>query len=83
MVIKEAQWFTVDYPQVGGHMRDMFDNYKVYKNRAKRQAAISTKEFSWEGMRDLLGERLDELVPEIAKTVELKLPTLSKLPKLK
>ena len=82
-LLKEAQWFTVDYPQVGGHMRDMFDNYKEYKNRAKRQAAISTKEFNWEAMRDLLGERLDELVPEIAKTVELKLPTLNKLPKLK
>ena len=82
-LLKEAQWFTVDYPQVGGHMRDMVDNYKKYATRAKKQAKVSNDEFSWEAMRDLLGERLDELVPEIAKTVELKLPTLSKLPKLK
>ena len=82
-LLKEAKWFTVDYPQVGGYMRDMFDNYKKYTTRAKKQAKVSTEEFSWEAMRDLLGERLDELVPEIAKTVELKLPTLSKLPKLK
>ena len=82
-LLKEAQWFTVDYPQVGGHMRDMVDNYKKYATRAKKQAKISNEEFSWEAMRDLLGERLDELVPEIAKTVELKLPTLGTLPKLK
>jgi hypothetical protein len=34
-------------------------------------------------MKDYLGERLDELVPKLAKAIELKLPTLSKLPTLK
>jgi hypothetical protein len=82
-LLKEASWFTIDYPQAGGHLRDMFDNYKEYKVRSKKQATISTKEFSYSAMKDYLGERLDELVPKLAKAIELKLPTLSKLPTLK
>tara|TARA_R110000822_G_scaffold20779_6_gene66223 strand:- start:373 stop:1656 length:1284 start_codon:yes stop_codon:yes gene_type:complete len=81
-LLKEAQWFTIDYPQAGGHMRDIFEDYKKYQVSAKRQAAISTKEFSYDAMKDLLGERLQQLVPKLAQIVELKLPTLSKLPTL-
>ena len=50
---------TVDYPQVGAHMRDMFEKYKPYKEKAKRQAYKSRTEFRWEAMRDHLGVRLD------------------------
>ena len=78
-LIKEGQWMTVDYPQVGAHMRDMFEKYKPYKEKAKRQAYKSRTEFSWEAMRDHLGERLESLVPKIAKTVELQLPKLKKI----
>ena len=78
-LIKEGQWMTVDYPQVGGHMRDIFEKYKTYKEKAKRQAYKSRTEFSWEAMRDHLGERLETLVPKIAKTVGLQLPKLKKV----
>ena len=78
-LIKEGQWMTVDYPQVGAHMRDIFEKYKPYKDRAKRQAYKSRTEFSWEAMKDHLGERLEALVPKIAKTVGLQLPKLKKV----
>ena len=70
---------TVDYPQVGAHMRDMFEKYKPYKEKAKRQAYKSRTEFSWEAMRDHLGERLTYFIPRIAKTVGLQLPKLKKV----
>jgi glycosyltransferase involved in cell wall biosynthesis len=82
-LLKEACWFTIDYPSAGGHLRDIFKDYKKYQIRAKRQAAISTQEFSYDAMKDLLGERLELLVPKLAKAIELKLPRLLKLPKLK
>jgi hypothetical protein len=82
-LIKEGQWMTVDYPQVGAHMRDMFEKYKPYKDKAKRQAYKSRTEFSWSAMRDHLGERLESLVPKIAKTVGLQLPKLKKVGDLK
>ncbi len=78
-LIKEGQWLTVDYAQVGAHMRDMFEKYKSYKVKAKKQAYKSRTEFSWEAMKDHLGERLEAVVPEIAKQVGLKLPTLKKV----
>ena len=84
-LLKEGQWFSVDFMQAGGYLRDVFENYKKYKTMAKRQGYISKTKFSWEKMRDLLGERLEELVPEFPKHVELQLPKLTKinLPKLK
>ena len=84
-LLKEGQWMTVDYPQVGAHMRDIFEKYKPYKEKAKRQAYKSRTEFSWIAMRDQLGVRFESLIPEIAKQVKLKLPKLKKieLPKLK
>ncbi len=78
-LIKEGQWMTVDYPQVGAHMRDIFEKYKPYKEKGKRQAYKSRTEFSWQAMRDHLGERLESLVPKIAKTVGLQLPKLKKI----
>ena len=81
-LLKEGQWFSVDFMQAGGYLRDVFENYKKYKIMAKRQARISTTEFSWDKMKDLLGTRLDELLPVFPEHVELKLPKLS-LPKLK
>lgn len=84
-LLKEAQWFSVDFMQAGGYFRHVFEHYKMYKDLANRQAYVSKNQFSWEKMKDLLGQRLEELVPEFPKQVELKLPKLQKLelPKLK
>ena len=60
-------------------MKDMFEKYKPYKEKAKRQAYKSRTEFSWEAMKDNLGERLESLVPKIPKTVGLQLPKLKKI----
>jgi hypothetical protein len=59
----------------------MFENYKNYTDGAKRQAYKSKNEFSWEAMKSLLESRLDNLIPEFPKQIELKLPKLN-LPKL-
>ena len=34
MLLQEAQWFSVDYGQAGYHMKDMFENYKGYAEKA-------------------------------------------------
>jgi len=80
-LLKEGQWFSVDFMQAGGYFRDVFENYKKYKTMAKRQSYISTNQFSWNKMKELLEQRLEELIPEFSQKVELKLPTL-KMPKL-
>ena len=85
MLLQEAQWFSVDYGQAGYHMRDMFENYKGYAEKAKRQGYYSRTNFSFEKMKEKLDTLLTEKLPEFPKQIQLKLPQLKKieLPKLK
>ena len=81
MILAESQWFYPNHSQIGHALKDMFENYKNYTDDAKRQAYKSKNEFSWEAMKSLLESRLDKLIPEFPKQIELKLPKLN-LPKL-
>ncbi len=89
MILAESQWFSPNHGEVGHSLKDMFENYKNYTDGGKRQSYKSKNEFSWENMKSLLESRLDELIPDFPKQVELKLPKLNlpslntpKLPKL-
>jgi hypothetical protein len=84
-LIKESQWFSPNHGQVGHYLKDIFENYKKYSENANRQAYQSKTNFSFEGMKNKIGEILDETVPEFPKEVKLTLPKLKKieLPKLK
>jgi len=83
-VIKESQWFNVDYGQVGHYLKDVFENYKKYTDGAKRQAYKSKNEFNWDKMFEKVDQIFTERIPEFPKEVQLQLPKLNKieLPKL-
>ena len=85
MILRESQWFTPDDMSVGKALKDVFEDYKPYKELAKRQGHRSRTEFSYDKMRETLDNLLTQYIPEFPKQVELKLPTLKKieLPKLK
>ena len=85
MIIAEGQWFTPDDALVGKALKDVFEDYKPYKELAKRQGYRSRTEFSYDKMRETLDTLLTQYVPEFPKQVQLKLPQLKKieLPKLK
>jgi hypothetical protein len=84
-IIKESQWFSADHGQVGHYLKDVFENYKNYTEGAKRQAYKSKTEFSWDKMKEKIGQILENNVPELSMPVQLKLPQLKKieLPNLK
>jgi glycosyltransferase involved in cell wall biosynthesis len=84
-LIQDSQWFSPDHGQVGFYLKDVFENYKNYTDKAKRQAYKSKNEFSWDKMKEKTDELLTKYIPEFPKQVELKLPQLKKieLPKLK
>jgi hypothetical protein len=84
-LIQESQWFSPNHGQVGFYLKDMFEHYKKYNDGATRQAYQSKTKFSFEEMKNKIGEILDETVPEFPKEVQLTLPKLKKieLPKLK
>lgn len=85
MILKESQWFTPDSIAVGKALRDVFEDYKTYKELAKRQGHKSRTEFSYDKMRETLDNVLTQYVPEFPRQIQLKLPTLKKieLPSLK
>jgi glycosyltransferase involved in cell wall biosynthesis len=85
MLIQEAQWFSVDHGHVGHYFRDVFENYKGYAEKAKRQGFHSRSKFSFDKMKENLDVVLTERIPEFPKQVQIQLPQLKKieLPKLK
>ena len=84
-LLPESQWFSPNYGEVGHAFKNVFENYKEYTDKAKRQAYKSKNEFSYDKMKELVDSILTKHIPEFPKAVELKLPQLKKLelPKLK
>lgn len=79
MILTESQWFSADPIQVGQALKDVYDNYKTYKELAKRQGHKSRTNFSYEKMRETLDSFLTQYVPEFPKQVQLRLPQLKKV----
>jgi hypothetical protein len=84
MLLKEADWFKPDTSHIGTQMRNMFENYKPYLEKAKRQGFQSRNNFSLDKMKERLNVLLKDNIPSFPKTMELKLPAYKKieLPKL-
>ena len=83
VLMKEFDWFGVDNQLAVDAMRDMFLNYKTYKEKSIKQAKKSTTEFSFEVMVTQLKNYLDQYLPDFPQEVKLELPKLGNLPKLK
>ncbi len=81
LILEQSQWFAPNFGETGYYLRDMFENYKPYKEKAVRQAYQSKTKFSFDSMVEKL-EGMLECVPEFPKEVKLDLPKLN-LPKLK
>jgi hypothetical protein len=80
MIIPESQWFYVDNKQAEFYLKEVYEKYDKYVEKAKRQAHKTKTEFSLDKMKDAIAPYL-EVVP---KYEGLKLPQLKKieLPKL-
>jgi glycosyltransferase involved in cell wall biosynthesis len=85
IILAESQWFSPDTGHVGHYLKDVFENYKDYKEKANRQSFYAKTNFSWDKMKEKVGELFGKHIPEFPKQVQLKLPQLKKieLPKLK
>jgi len=73
-LLAESQWFSPDHGHIGFYLKDVFENYKNYTERAKRQANRSKTEFSWDKMKEKLDDILIQYVPEFPEEVKLKIP---------
>jgi hypothetical protein len=80
-LIKEAQWFKPDEGHIGNSLKDVFEKYKEYLVKGKRQGHYARTNFSYEKMQELVEDILDKNIPEFPKQIELKLPKLKKITK--
>jgi len=77
MLTPNTQWFSPNHAEIGLTLKNMFDNYKKYVDKGKRQAYYSKTNFSWEQMKNKLEEILDTNVPKFAYEEELTIPDLN------
>ena len=80
-LIEQAQWFKINNSDLSKSFKSVFKKYKQFHQLGKKQKYHAKENFSWEKMKELVGDILDKNIPEFPKQVELKLPKL-KLPKL-
>ena len=79
-LLKDSQWFTIDYSIAGGTMKDIFKNYKPYLERARKHRQHTKDRFTFDKMTELLGTYLKD-VDSKPQTVGLSLPKLKKVNK--
>jgi len=75
----DSQWFSPDHGQIGYFLKDVFENYKNYTEKAKRQSFYSKTNFSWDKMKEKLEIILNNNIPLIPLEVKLKFPKLKKI----
>lgn len=91
VIIKDSQWFTADYGVFVATLRDVYKNYDGYLEKSRKMTKYMKDNFSWDIMKDKLGEILGK-IPAFPKAVQqIQLPQLKRvgdipkinLPKLK
>jgi len=78
-LIKESQWFTVNYDEASQSMRNIYSNYKLFKPAAAKQCEHSKTNFSLAGMHAKFKEVFDKSIPEFPDVQKIKLPKLKKI----
>jgi hypothetical protein len=78
-LIQDSQWFSPHHNEIGNYLKDVYENYKKYTDGAKRQAYRSKSMFSFDEMKKLIGNYLEQYIPEFPKQVQVKLPTMNKI----
>jgi glycosyltransferase involved in cell wall biosynthesis len=78
-LLKESQWFNVNYSKAANSIFDVFKNYKQYSQKSKGLKNNIVKNFSLERMNEIFIDIVTKYVKEKPKVVPFKLPKLEKV----
>ena len=84
-IMKEAQWFTVNYSNAANKIYDVYKKYDEYLKQSSGLKENTLKNFTLEKMNERFEEILNNYVKEQPKVVPFQLPKLNKniqIPKL-
>lgn len=76
LILPEAMWFSINTTAASKALEEVFNNYKQYEEKGKRQGHKIKTKFSYDNMVLFLSNYLQKYAP---KKVELVLPKLTKL----
>jgi glycosyltransferase involved in cell wall biosynthesis len=78
-LIKEAQWFNVNYSVAAQKLEDMFDNYIKYIPNAEKLRAQNSEKFTLEAGNKVFMDILEKNLPSFEKKVAITLPKFKKV----
>ena len=78
-LLKDSQWFTVDYGYAASVLRDCVNDYKSYLEKSRKQSYVSREVFNLDLMADEFVSIIDNALNSIPKQVQLNLPKLNKV----
>lgn len=78
-LLKEAQWFRVNYSYAARILVDVIDNYKNYQKLAKKQREYVLDNFTFDHMSKAFVEHIDKAIESVPKQMKLNLPKLKKV----
>jgi hypothetical protein len=83
ILIAESQWFQPNPMEINKSYKDIYENYKYWLEKGKRQGYFSRTNFAFNNMKNKIKEILEKNI-NLPEKIELKLPQLKKieLPKL-
>ena len=84
-IMKEAQWFTVNYSNAANKIYDVFNKYDDYLKKSAGLKQSTLSRFTLEKMNERFEEILNSYVKEQPKVVQFQVPKLNKniqIPKL-
>lgn len=78
-LLKESQWFTVNYTEAANKLYDVYNNYSRYFAKSSDLKRNTLRNFSLESMHVKFTELVDKYVKVQPKIVPINLPKLQKL----
>lgn len=71
ILMKESQWFTVDYIKAADTLRDVKNNYQKYLEKSSKEKKNIQKQFSYDTMKNKIKDVVSQYMP---KQTELVIP---------
>ena len=78
-LVKEAQWFNVNYSAAAQKLDDIHENYLTYIPNAEKLRQHNSKTFTLTAANRLFVDTLDKHVPKFEKKVAITLPKFKKV----
>ena len=77
-LLKESQWFNINISIAGRAMKDVFNHYKKYQEKSRKQTQYLKNNFSL----DKMGELINSFMPKIESAPQIQQLQLPKLKKI-